>query len=110
LNPRRPAVSITYRSLGALSDSLLQVLDQLYATSVRPAAMRPETLFTGISLGGEPADLAKGEAKIKLFFESDDGDRYAELDTKIDLNNGVLQINEKDPEYRPAVIKALLPQ
>lgn len=99
--------TVTYRSLGTPSDALLQILDQLYGTKLQPAAMRPTTTFTAISLGGEPADLAKGPAKIKLFFESDAEDRYAELYTNIDLANGVLQIHEKDPEYRLALIKAL---
>jgi hypothetical protein len=66
--------------------------------------------FTAISLGGEPADLGKGPAKIKLFFESDAEDRYAELYTNVDLASGVLQIHEKDPEYRSALIHALRPE
>jgi hypothetical protein len=99
--------AVTYRSLGAPSDALLQVLDQLYATKLQPTTIRPNTTFTAISLGGEPADLTKGQTKIKLFFESDAEDRYAELYTNIDLANGILQIHEKDPGYRSAVIRAL---
>ena len=99
--------SVTYRSLGAPSEALLQVLDQLYATKLQPKAIRPTTTFTGISLEGEPANLAKGPAKIKLFFESETEDRYAELYTNIDLANGVLQIHEKAHDYRTPIIKAL---
>ena len=90
--------------------ALLQILDQLYATKLQPTTIRPTTAFTAISLGGEPSDLTKGPTKIKLFFESDAEDRYAELFTNIDLANGVLQIHEKDPEYRSALIKALRPE
>jgi hypothetical protein len=111
LGPDVPLVTyrgtVTYRSLGVPSDALLQILDQLYATKLQLTTMRPTTAFTAISLGGEPADLAKGPTKIKLFFESDAEDRYAELYTNIDLANGVLQIHEKDPEYRSALVKAL---
>ena len=114
LGPDVPLVTyrgtVTYRSLGAPSDALLQILDQLYATKLQPTTIRPTTTFTAISLGGEPADLTKGPTKIKLFFESDAEDRYAELYTNIDLANGVLQIHEKDPEYRSALIKALRPE
>lgn len=99
--------TVTYRSLGAPSDAFLQVLDQLYDTKLRPTTIRPDTTFTGISLAGEPADLMKGPARIKLFFESGAEDRYAELYTNIDLSKGLLQIHEKDPEYRSAIIRAL---
>jgi hypothetical protein len=102
--------TVTYRSLGAPSDALLQILDELYATKLQPTSIRPTTTFTAISLEGEPADLTKGPTKIKLFFESDTEDRYAELYTNIDLANGLLQIHEKDPEYRLALIKALRPE
>jgi hypothetical protein len=111
LSPKMPLVThsgtVTYRSLGAPSNALLQALDQLYATNLKPATMRPSTVFTGISLEGEPADLAEGPTKIKLFFESEKEDRYAEIYTNVDLAKGVLHINEKDDGYRAAIIKAL---
>jgi hypothetical protein len=114
LGPDVPLVTyrgtVTYRSLGATSDALLQALDELYGTRLQPTIMRQSTTFTGISLGGEPADLMKGPVKIKLFLESDDEARYAELYTNIDVTNGILQIHEKDPEYRSAIIKALRPE
>lgn len=99
--------AVTFRSTGEPSDALLVILDQLYATKLAPAVMRPETAFVGISLAGEPGDLAKGPARIKLFYESDDEHSYAELYAIIDLSAGVLQIHEKDPEYRSAIIRAL---
>jgi hypothetical protein len=114
LGPDVPLITyrgvVTYRSLGAPSDALIQVLDQLYNTKLHPTTLRPSTSFTAISLGGEPADLKKGPTKIKLFFESDAEDRYAELYTNIDVARGILQIHEKDPEYRSALIRALQPE
>jgi len=102
--------TVTYRSLGAPSDALLQVLDELYETKLQPRTMRPATTFTAISLGGDPSNLTKGPTKMKLFFESEAEDRYAEVYTNIDLAKGVLEIHEKDPEYRSALIKALRPE
>jgi hypothetical protein len=99
--------TVTYRSLGSPSDALIQALDQLYGTRLEPTTLRPSTSFTGISLAGEPSDLAKGPARIKLFFESDTEDRYAELYTNVDIANGRLEIREKDPWYRSAIIRAL---
>src|SRR5262249_3404906 len=99
--------SVTYRSTGADSDAFVQVLDELYGTKVSPKAMGRETQFTGISLGGDPRDLAKGPVKIKLFFESDKQDDYAELFTNIELGAHRLEVHEKDEGYRLPVIRAL---
>jgi hypothetical protein len=98
---------VTFHSVGAQSDLLLQVLDQLYSTKLNPSSMQAVTSFTGISLEGKPADLTEGDVKIKTFHESEDQERYAEFYTNINLSKGLLEIHEKDPEYRAAIIKAL---
>jgi hypothetical protein len=98
---------VTYRSTGADSDAFIQVLDELYGAKVGPKAMGREIQFTGISLEGDPRDLAKGPVKIKLFFESDKQDDYAELFTNIELGAHRLEVHEKDEEYRSPVIRAL---
>jgi hypothetical protein len=98
---------VTYRSVGVESDFFLQLLDALYGVRLKPKGMREETKFTGISLEGDPRDLSKGGVKIKLFYESEAEDRYAELYTNIDLDSRRLYFNEKDPDYRAPVIRAL---
>jgi len=98
---------VTYRSIGAESDALLQIMDELYGTALHPKAMRKETKFNGISLEGQPANLERGVRKIKLFYETDVEDQEAELFTDIDIQRAVLQINEKDADYRKPVIQAL---
>jgi len=98
---------VTYRSTGPDSDALVQMLDELYGTKIGLKAMGRETQFTGISLEGDPRDLAKGPVKIKLFFESDNQDDYAELFTNIELAAHRLEVHEKDEEYRSPVIRAL---
>jgi hypothetical protein len=98
---------VTYRSTGADSDVFVQVLDELYGTKLSPKAMRRETQFTGISLEGDPRDLAKGPVKIKLFFESGGHDDYAELFTNIEIATHRLEVHEKDEEYRSPVVRAL---
>ena len=99
--------AVTYRSTGPESDAFVQVLDELYGTKLGPKAMGAETRFTGIALGGDPRDLAKGPVKIKLFFESGGQDDYAELYTNIELAARRLEIHEKDESYRLPIIKAL---
>jgi hypothetical protein len=78
-----------------------------YQDQAPPSTNTQSTEFTAISLGGDPRDLAKEPVKIKLFFESNEEDRYAELFTNIDLKARKLNINEKDEEYRSAIIRAL---
>lgn len=99
--------TVTYRSVGSDSDSFVQVLDGLYDVKLRPTTMRKETLFSGLTLEGDPRDLSKGEVKIKLFYESNDEDKYAEFYTNIDLASRKLYFNEKDPDYRSPVVRAL---
>jgi len=97
---------VTFRSVGAESDLLLQIMDQLYGTKLSPKKMKTETNFTAISLEGNPQNLKNGMTKIKLFFETDNEDE-AELFANIDLNAHKVYINEKDADYRSAVINAL---
>src|ERR1041384_7173750 len=42
--------SVTYRSLGGSSDSLLLTLDRLYGTDVTPSRMNASTTFAAITL------------------------------------------------------------
>ena len=67
----------------------------------------PRVDAAAISLRGDPRHLEAGLTKIKLFFESADETRYAELYADIDLGATKLYVNEKDPGYRPAVVRAL---
>ena len=98
---------VTFRSVGAESDLLLQIMDHLYGTKLSPKKMKNETIFTAISLEGNPQSLKNGMTKIKLFFETDKEDEEAELFANIDVNTNKVYINEKDAEYRSAVINAL---
>jgi hypothetical protein len=98
---------VTYHSVGSESDVLIQAIDELYGTKLSSKAMRSEIRFTGITLGGDPRDLAKEPVQIKLFYESGGDEGYAELYTNIELSKNKLQIREKDPEYRVPIIRAL---
>ena len=96
---------VTYRSIGTASDKFIQVVDELYGTKLNPKGMATEVSFTGISLGGDPRDLAKEPVRIKLFFDSGAEKDYAELFTNIELETHRLGFHEKDEEYRSAVVK-----
>jgi len=99
--------TVEFRSIGPDSDVLLSVMDKLYETKLGPASMSSATIFNAITLEGDPRDPARGIVKIKLFFEPGDEEGYAELYANIDLQAGRVYVNEKDPDYRTPIIKAL---
>ncbi|MBN2711162.1 MAG: hypothetical protein JXR97_01815 [Planctomycetes bacterium] len=99
---------IRYISVGEATDLLVQDMQKLYGSTIQADKMKSDgVLFTGITLGGNPAHTEIGSLKIKLFVESEDEDRYAELYTNIDITGKRLEIREKDPDYRDPVIRAL---
>jgi hypothetical protein len=99
--------TVEIRSLGGQSDRFLTALDELYGTKQRATRMGAQTEFAAISLGGDPAHLKAAPVKLKLFFESDDESRYAELYLNIDMGTGTVELAEKDPDYRTAIVRAL---
>ena len=105
---------VRLRSAGPESDRFVAALDRLYGAGRAPGAMAPEVAFTGISLQGDPRALTVAPAKIKLFFEPDgepDDEeyqaRYAEAYLDVDLAARRLELNEKDEDYRGALVRAL---
>jgi hypothetical protein len=98
---------VTLETTGPRSDRLLQAIDRLYSTNLGVNRMSRATRFVGISLEGNPAALDDAPTKIKLFFESEREDRYAEIFLNLDVRAKTIQLNEKDPDYRKAVILAL---
>ena len=98
---------VEYRSVGPSSNALLSALDEIYETKLQPKGMNPATEFSAASIDGDPDDLGKGEVKIKLTYVDKREDRQAEVYTNIDLPKRQLRICEKDPAFRPALIKAL---
>jgi hypothetical protein len=67
----------------------------------------PEITSDAVSLEGDPADLRGGPLKLKLFFEGDDEDDYAEIYLNVDMDRARVDLNEKDPEYREPLLRAL---
>lgn len=98
---------VTYRSVGPESDALLRAIDALYETQLEPRSMTGERHFTCVTLGGDPRHPHNGRIHAKLFYETDNEDEYAELYTNIDVAAGRVEIKEKDPDYRSAIVRAL---
>lgn len=96
-------------SVGSESDAFIQVLNELYGTTLRVSCMRSMTRFTAVSLKGNPERVATEPLKIKVFFESDDKDLCAEFYLNCDTHERCVQFREKDHDYRRAIIIALSP-
>lgn len=98
---------VTLASIGEDSDALVTAVSQIYELESGPLSMAEAVDFTGISLEGDPARLSAGPVKIKLFFEHEDEEQYAEVYLNIDLQQMILEVREKDQEYRGALLRAL---
>lgn len=94
-------------SLGAGSDAFIQTLDQLYDTKVGATQMRRSVHFTAVSLAGNPNTLPAEPVKMKLFFESDEDDRCAEVYLNFDVLKRRVHFHEKDQDFRRPLILAL---
>jgi hypothetical protein len=99
--------TVTLRSLGTESDKFLKAVDENYRAEVNPGRMKPQTVFAAIVLGGNPLELSRGAAKLKLMFETQNERRYAELYITIDVIARKLYVQEKEPGYRKAIVRAL---
>ena len=94
-------LAIHYRSIGEASDRLLLAMAQLYKVPAPSKRFKKDAYADVIVLQIKDDVMAN-----KVFFEVD-RPGYAELYTNIDKRKGVLQIHEKDPEYRVNVLRGL---
>ena len=98
---------VRYRSVGPESDAWVRVLSAAYALPPDGLIMQPHVEFAAIALSGDPCRPQRGPLNMKLFFESEDEDRYAEIYTNLLLSEQLMEVREKDPEYRAPLIRAL---
>ncbi len=99
--------TIRFESLDARSDALLTAIDAEYGTGLRPRRFRAAIPFNGIALEGHPRQLSAGRVSIKLFYEAQAPEGYAELFVNVDLPNARIEVREKDEAYRAAIVRAL---
>ncbi len=101
------AGTVTYRSLGDLSDRFVSLIDHLYGAGLAPMRMKDAVSFAAITLGDDPESIDSTVVNMKLFLQDAESGAYAELYTNVDLPRGVIQICEKDEEYRRVIVRAL---
>lgn len=96
---------------GEESDRLVLAVSQLYGIDVPVGQMVESETFTVIALHQGDLDLWNQCVKLKLFgrdSEPCDEDAYYESFLNVDLPQGVVCWNEKDPAYREPLLRALI--
>jgi hypothetical protein len=95
-------------STGAESDRLVALLALHYGhNSFSERHMLNEVPFQAVCLEGDPRPQPTSNVRMKLFFFPDDEQRYAEMYLNIDTRRQVLELHEKDNEYRLPLLRAL---
>jgi hypothetical protein len=100
---------VVFRSDGEPSDAVVGLLARLWKTQAKPDHMKDEVPCTAAILQGDTRALARTPAKIKVFVGDGEGTSekdYGELYLNVNLAKGEAELNEKDPDYREAVLRA----
>jgi hypothetical protein len=95
---------------GPESDRLIATISKLYGLRKSPKKMAEEETFTAIALHQGRLVFEREPVKLKLFGGDDepiDPAVYYESFFNVDLANGFVFWNEKDPEYRKPLVQAL---
>ena len=102
---------VSFFRTGTESDLLISVLATLYGFEVKNRLMVDKESFTAIALHQGEIDIRNDHIKLKLFGkdqETNDEEEYNESFFNIDLSNDLVFLNEKDTDYRKAIIEGLL--
>jgi hypothetical protein len=108
-----PTQIMEIKTLGTSSDNLLVLLSKLYKLKVdtgEPFISSVKPTFVDLNefaraKFGKEAIPSSDEKDMKLFFEAEDPEDYAELYININEKAHWLEIREKDEGYRKQVIK-----
>lgn len=99
---------IIFESTGPKSDRLLTTLAQKYQINTGRLTMKPKQVFTCANLTHADVNYQSGTPKFKIFLEG--GTEVAELYVNFDFDKSIIFLNEKDPQYRKALISLLKKQ
>jgi hypothetical protein len=93
---------------GKLTDEFLVQLAHLYGEQNKPTGANDVVRVEVVGLANDPSRLLTSPTNMKVFLNSNGGeDLYGEIFINTDVPHGVLEFNEKDPEYRSPLLKSL---
>jgi len=106
---------LTIKRMGLGSDNFLHVLADIYKQKMDTASKFVDFITIDCMNMGDYVDSLNKQsdgnyvttAQYKLFFQGKDEDDYAELFLDVNETNHLIELKEKDEEYRPAIIKLL---
>src|SRR5215218_6059763 len=106
---------LTIKRMGLGSDNFLHVLADIYKQKMDTASKFVDFITIDCMNMGDYVDSLNKQsdgnyvttAQYKLFFQGKDEDDYAELFLDVNETNHLIEVKEKDEEYRPAIIKLL---
>jgi len=98
--------SVSFFRVDAASDEFVRRLAALYKVEATAYRCTEDIFATAVMLGGSAASLETRPVQMKVFFEGPKGDDYAELYVNLDVKSGIVELNEKDADYRRSIIKA----
>jgi hypothetical protein len=95
--------------IGEESDNFINVISSLYGIKSTQKFTKQKLLYTVFPLNDSVAKLEKGKFKFKVFYDDADEKRlYSEFYINIDLSKKILELNEKDKDYRENILKAFM--
>lgn len=108
--PKKGFGKLTIKSKGKSSDNFLQAIRNIYKYPADTSKIADSINADCLSLAelnrpGETGVVLA--AQKKLFFQGADEEDYAELFLNINEQKHCVELKEKDPEYRPVIIKLL---
>lgn len=98
-----------YQRTGPESDRFVELVGRQYGMQPSSRRMLTQVLAEVVGLDSDPVHAMQSGAKMKFFFhaQSEDAERYAEVFTNINVEEGMLEFREKDNEYRLPLFRAL---
>lgn len=98
--------AIKINTIGQESNELIKALSELYLFPTTSSFTKQTITSTAFSFNQKIADLDKPDYyKFKLFFEEDNEDLYSELFFNINTIEKIVELHEKDEDYRQPLIK-----
>jgi len=94
-------------SLGSISDGFVSLLNAVYGLGLSVHSMREHTKCLAVGLRSDPRELPSRPISMKLMFEHDEEERYAECYLNIDVEGQRVEFNEKDQDYRVPLLQCL---
>jgi hypothetical protein len=103
------AEGINLYSIGRESDELIRALSKLYSVKYKDQKMIDKVKLTSFALDGNPHNFGNEELKFKVFHDdTNSSGLYAEMYINISVEQCLVEIKEKDIEYRKNIFGALI--